>query len=153
MPTFSEALVKAASFCAYQERTQREVREKLHGWGVDTDTTEEVIAELISQNYLSEERFAKAYAGGKFRVKQWGRLKIRYELKMRGLSDYVIMKGLAEIPDQDYEETIEDLLQKKLRELRSQPSLVQKQKATRFVIGKGFEAEEVFRIYQKINNK
>src|ERR1700742_4248902 len=99
--TAHEALVKAEAWCAYQERCQQEVRDKLYSWGLHNAEVEPVIAELISKNFLNEERFAKAFAGGKFRIKKWGRVNIRLELKRRKLSEYCIKKGLAEIDEDD----------------------------------------------------
>lgn len=146
-----EALIKAANFCAYQERTQDEVRERLKGWGIYGDDAEEIIVRLIEENFINEERFSKIYAGSKFRVKQWGRLKIKYELKMRGLSEYNIRKGLGEIADDDYEETIRELVEKKAHELRHEKQkLVVKQKIARFVIGKGFESDLVWKAISNI---
>ncbi len=74
--TQKQALIKAESYCAYQERCQQEVRDKLYSWGLHEVQVENVIAELIASNFINEERFAKAYAGGKFRIKKWGRVKI-----------------------------------------------------------------------------
>lgn len=146
-----EALIKAANFCAYQERTQDEVRERLKGWGIYGDDAEEIIVRLIEENFINEERFSKIYAGSKFRVKQWGRLKIKYELKMRGLSEYNIRKGLAEIADDDYEETIKELVEKKAHELRNEKQkLVVKQKIARFVIGKGYESDLVWKAISQV---
>lgn len=146
-----EALIKAANFCAYQERTQDEVRERLKGWGIYGDEAEEIITRLIEENFINEERFSKIYAGSKFRVKQWGRLKIKYELKMRGLSEYNIRKGLAEIADDDYEETIRELVEKKANELRNEKQkLIVKQKIARFVIGKGFESDLVWKAISQV---
>ena len=141
-----EYLIKAASFCAYQERTQREVRERLAKWDVKDDDAEEVIAELIVQNYLNEERFARTFAGGKFRVKQWGKLKIKFELKMRGLSEYNIRAGLSEIDLEDYYTTIKELIKKKSFELRNDNPLARKQKIARFLVGKGFESNLIWEI-------
>lgn len=141
-----EYLIKAASFCAYQERTQREVRERLAKWDVKDDDAEEVIAELIVQNYLNEERFARTFAGGKFRVKQWGKLKIKFELKMRGLSEYNIRAGLSEIDLEDYYTTIKELIKKKSFELQNENPLARKQKITRFLVGKGFESNLIWEI-------
>lgn len=141
-----EYLIKAASFCAYQERTQREVRERLAKWDVKDEDAEEVIAELIVQNYLNEERFARTFAGGKFRVKQWGKLKIKFELKMRGLSEYNIRAGLSEIDLEDYYTTIKELIKKKSFELRNDNPLARKQKIARFLVGKGFESNLIWEI-------
>src|SRR5215217_4203582 len=93
-------LQKAASYCAYQERTQDEVKQRLRKWNVWGEEADEIIAELISMNYLSEERFAKTFAGGKFRVKNWGRIKIKQELQRRGISKYSLDQGMAEIQDE-----------------------------------------------------
>ena len=131
-------LQKAASYCAYQERTQDEVRQRLKKWNVWGEEADELIAELISMNYLSEERFAKTYAGGKFRIKNWGRRKIEQELQRRGLSSYSIEKGMQEIN--------ELLAKKKLLLERTEPDLFKrKQKLARFAIGKGYEGELVWK--------
>lgn len=142
-------LQKAAAFCAYQERTQDEVRQRLKKWGVwEEDEADELIAELISQNYVSEERFAKTYAGGKFRQKKWGRRRIKHELTKRGLTDYVIQKGMDEITDNAYEQTLQDLFTKKLEALKRTESNPQKrkQKLARYALSKGYESELVWTI-------
>lgn len=140
-------LQKAASYCAYQERTQDEVRQRLKKWNVWGEEADELIAELISMNYLSEERFAKTYAGGKFRIKNWGRRKIEQELQRRGLSSYSIEKGMQEINDDDYVTGLKELLaKKKLLLERTEPDLFKrKQKLARFAIGKGYEGELVWK--------
>ncbi len=142
-----DILVKAANFCAYQERTHAEVRERLGKWDVWGEEADEMIVYLIEENFLNEERFAKIFAGSKFRVKQWGRVKIRYELKARKLSEYCIKSGMQEIDDDDYIHTLRELLQKKKQELRGEKQIpVLKQKLARFAIGKGFEADLVWEI-------
>ena len=140
-------LQKAASYCAYQERTQDEVKQRLKKWNVWGNEADEIIAELISMNYLSEERFAKTYAGGKFRVKNWGRMKIRQELNRRGLSTYSIEKGMNEIGDEDYVSGLRELLSKKrdlLSKTETDPFKL-KQKLARFALGKGYESELVWK--------
>jgi regulatory protein len=138
-----QILIKLASFCAYQERTLKEVRQKLREWEVADEDTEPVVAALIAQNYLNEERFARSFARGKFRVKKWGRLKIRQEMKLKGLSNELIQKGLMEIDGDAYEELLRDLLEKKARSLRGE-SLVVKQKIVRFALSRGFESDIVW---------
>ncbi|GGC13396.1 regulatory protein RecX [Dyadobacter sediminis] len=140
-------LQKAASYCAYQERTQDEVKQRLKKWNVWGEEADEIIAELISMNYLSEERFAKTYAGGKFRVKNWGRMKIRQELHRRGLSEYSIQKGMNEIQDDAYVAGLKELLGKKkllLAKTETDPFKL-KQKLARFALGKGYESELVWK--------
>ena len=102
-------LQKAAAYCAYQERTQDEVKKRLQKWNVWGEEADEIIAELITLNYLSEERFAKSFAGGKSRIKHWGKLKIKQELQKRGLSTYSIAEGMNEIADESYQAGLKDL--------------------------------------------
>ncbi len=141
-----EALQKAAMFCAYQERTQQEIRDKLKEWSVFGDDAEEVIAELIQQNYLNEERFAKAFAGGKFRIKGWGRRKIKHHLQQRGISGYNLDQAMKEIAPTDYRDTLTELLDKKRRTLRDGSPLVIKQKLVRYALSKGYESELIFAV-------
>ncbi|MBL7884029.1 MAG: RecX family transcriptional regulator, partial [Bacteroidia bacterium] len=112
----TQALAKAEMTCVYQERCQQEMRDKLYEWGLHSNDVENIIATLISNNFLNEERFAKAFAGGKFRIKKWGRIKIKIELKKRKISDYCIRKGLAEIDENEYIKIIKEIIAKKLKE-------------------------------------
>lgn len=139
-----EVLVKAANFCAYQERTQQEVRKRLAELEVEGDEAEEMIAWLIENNYLNEERFARIFAGSKFRQKRWGRLKIRQELKMRGVSEYCLKAGMSEIDDEDYLQTLTDLLEKKAKEIKEPNPIKRKQKLLSYALSKGFESDLVF---------
>ncbi len=146
-------LQKAAAYCAYQERTQDEVRKRIKKWGVEEDDeAEELIAELISMNYLSEERFAKTYAGSKFRQKKWGRRRIKQELSRRGLTDFNIGQGMNEIEDEAYEETLRDLLQKKLTSLERTESDIRKrkQKLVRYALSKGYESELIWKLIREM---
>jgi len=100
--SLKEALQKAKAFCAYQERCHFEVKGKLLDYGLSENEVDEIVAVLIEENYLNEERFAIMFAGGKFRIKQWGRVKIRYELKLKQISAINIKKALAQIDEDDY---------------------------------------------------
>ncbi|KAA9355202.1 regulatory protein RecX [Larkinella humicola] len=144
-----DILRRAASFCAYQERTQREVRERLGEWEVFGDEAEEMIAWLIEQNYLNEERFAKTFAGSKFRVKRWGLHKIRQHLKQRGITGYNLEQAMKEIEPDDYRQTLIDLLEKKKRSLQGESPLVLKQKLVRYAISKGYESEMVWAVIEE----
>lgn len=146
-------LQKAASYCAYQERTQDEVRKRLQKWEVWGDEADEIIAELISQNYLSEERFAKTYAGGKFRMKNWGKMKIKQELHRRGLSEYSIQQGMKEIPEASYLAGLKELLVKKklLLQRTETDKFKLKQKLVRFALGKGYESELVWKTVENLD--
>jgi regulatory protein len=137
-----DALAKAMGFCAYQERSRKEVREKLYSFGLeDDDEVESILDKLTKDNFLNEERFAKAFAGGKFRMKKWGRLKIRLELKGHGLPPELVRKGLEAIDPDDYESTLRDLAEKKNAQEREADPLVRKQKLLRYLLGKGYEQD------------
>src|SRR5690606_3827598 len=101
------------SYCAYRERTQQELRDKLYEYGLFSDEVEEVIAFMITNNFLNEERYAKAYAGGKFRINHWGKIKIVYNLKQKGLSPFCIKEGIKEIQHDEYVEKINYLIIRK----------------------------------------
>lgn len=139
-----EALIKAANFCAYQERTHKEVRQRLAELDVIGDESEAIITWLIENNYLNEERFARIFAGSKFRQKKWGRIKIRQELKMRGVSDYCLKAGMSEIDGDDYMVTLQEIIEKKSREIKDSNKLIIKQKLVKFALSRGFENDLVF---------
>ncbi len=144
-----EAKIKAGHFCAYRERTQQEVRDKLYNLGLHRDDVEEVLSELISEGYINEERFARSYAGGKFRLKKWGRNKIIHELERRKITRYCIDKAMEEIPEEDYLQTLRDLIGKKLTQTHGDPYIV-KNKIARYMIGKGYEPELVWKQLEKL---
>lgn len=148
--TRSEALVKAAAYCAYQERTQQEVRDKLYEYGLYPDEVEELVSYLITENYINEERFARSYAGGKFRLKKWGRLKIRQGLKGHRLSEYCIRAGMSEIDDEAYDQTLTDLLEKKHLSLKEPDFLKRKQKLVAYALSKGYEQDLVWEKLKEI---
>ncbi len=134
------ALVKLQQYCAYQERCHQEVRSKLIELGIYGDALEEIIAQLISDDFLNEQRFAIAYAGGKFRIKNWGRVKIKQELKFRKISDYCIREAIKEIQDADCLETIHALIAKKA--ILSQSSIAEPKfrlSVHQYLLRKGFE--------------
>ena len=133
-----EILAKAQHYCAYQERCHQEVKNKLYELGCNTDTVNEVMVRLIETNFLNEERFAKAFAGGKFRTKKWGRLKIKRELTARKISDYCIKAAMKEIDDKDYWECLVQLIEKKLP---VKSYWKEQQKITTWLMGRGFELD------------
>ena len=110
-----QALQKARYYCTYQERCHSEVKEKLYSLGLYKKDVEELLSNLIEDNYLNEERFAIQFAGGRFRIKQWGKVKIKYELKQKLVSDFCIKKALASINENDYQKTIQKLFSAKLK--------------------------------------
>ncbi len=144
--TPNQALIRAEATCAYQERCQQEMRDKLYDWGLHSLEVENIIARLITDNFLNEERFAIAFAGGKFRIKKWGRIKIKLELKKRKISDYCIRKAMQQIDDTDYAKTIRDLIAKKSKEIKGGKEYIRKYKIAKFVASRGFEQDLIWEI-------
>ncbi|MCB0430048.1 MAG: RecX family transcriptional regulator [Flavobacteriales bacterium] len=136
-----EILEKAKAYCAYQERCQQEVRDKLYTLGLHAQQVEFMIAQLITEGFVNEERFARTFARGKFRMKAWGRIRITRELKGRKISEYCIRKAMTEIDDDDYLQTMRALINKKKKMMGAREPVgpVVRQKIGTFVIGKGFE--------------
>jgi len=133
------AMQKAKHFCAYQERCHSEVKEKLYSYGLKKHDVELLLSRLIEEDYLNEERFAIQFAGGRFRLKHWGKIKIRYELKQKQVSEYIINKALKAIDEEDYISLLEKLCQKKWDELAGERKLQRLAKTRSYLLQKGFE--------------
>lgn len=145
--SYDEAVSKLQAYCAYQERCHKEVRQKLRDLGIWGDDVDEIITELITDNFLNELRYAQAFAGGKFRIKKWGKIRIVQALKFSRVSAYSIKKALqTEIPDEEYETTLRELLEKKDRVLRESNPYKRRQKLAKFVQDKGYESALVWSI-------
>ena len=146
-----KAFQKAKYFCAYQERCHAEVKKKLYGFGLYKNEVELLMSQLIEENYLNEERFALAFAGGKFRINQWGKTKIKYELKMRQIGDYNIKKALSQIEEEDYLKTLQKLAAEKLATLKSEKNIfIRKSKLQNYLVGKGYEFNLIGEIVREL---
>lgn len=141
---YHSALLKAEAYCAYQERSQYEVRGKLIELGMRGLELENVITTLIEHNFLNEERFALAYAGGKFRMKSWGRRKIAEGLKFKQVSAPLIKKALKSLNDDEYVEKLKELLGKKRPTIKEKKEYQINYKLSQYAISRGFEPELVF---------
>jgi regulatory protein len=147
--TVKEAKLALEHFCSYQERTHKEVAEKLYKMGMIPEVIDQITISLIQNDFLNEERFAKAYAGGKFRINKWGKIKIKQALLQKGVSSQNIEIGLAEIDENDYRKTIIDLAQKKSKTVKSKSPFERKQKIVKYLQQKGFEISLVLDIISK----
>lgn len=141
--TPEQALQKLRHYCAYQERSHQDVRDKLRQLNCAKKEHEAILSSLIQDDYLNEERFAIAFAGGKWRAKHWGRQRIRYELKQRKVSDYCIKKALQQIEEEDYLAVLSRLAAEKYASLSQYQYMIRHKKATDYLIAKGFEPELV----------
>jgi len=145
----SDILNKAKKYCSYQERSQQELRDKLYSLGLHKSDVEEAIALLIIEGFLNEERFAIAYAGGKFRIKRWGKIKIKQGLKLKKVSEYCIRKALQSIPDNDYHEALSELINKYGNKIKENNPIKKNQLLARQLISCGYESELVWQSIQK----
>lgn len=140
---------KIKRFCAFQERCHSEVREKLYSYSLFRKEVDMILVQLIEEGYLNEQRFGVQFAGGKFRLKKWGRVKIKYALKQKGVSERIIVDALDNIPEDEYLKTLNQLAAKKWQLLKSEPALLRKNKAARYLIQKGFEKHLAFAAVDK----
>lgn len=135
---FGQSYRKAADYCAIQDRCNSEIRSKLKYWNTDNSYIDDIISKLVEEGFLNEKRFAINYAGGKFRINGWGKIKITSELRMRGIPSSLIQEALAAIDEDDYIAYLKEILQKKMRQLGSL-SPANRQKAVFFAASRGFE--------------
>lgn len=142
--TQNEALEKMKKYCAYQERCQSEVRQKLYDFELHNNDIENILCSLIEQNFINEERFAKNFVRGKFRQKKWGKIKIKQHLKQKQISDYCIKTGLEEIDTEDYLTTLNSIISKKEKLISEENNFIKKQKIAKYAINKGFENDLVW---------
>lgn len=135
---FGQAYRKAADYCALQDRCISEMQLKLRFWNIDSDYTGRLIAKLVDEGFLDEKRFAVNYAGGKFRIKGWGRMKIAARLRARNIPPALIQQALSTLKMDEYTSALEYLLQKKIK-LLGGDTPENRQKAAYFAASRGFE--------------
>ena len=147
---YNQAKLKAANYCVYQDRTQKQVREKLENLGVSPHEGEQIIAELIQDNFINEERFAKSYAHGKFSNNKWGKVKIKHGLEGHQLSPYCVKKGLENINQEEYINTLHGLAINKMRTIEETHYYKKYQKIKQFLLRKGYENDLIEEILQPL---
>lgn len=149
--SFLEAKHKIEAYCAYQDRCHFEVDQKLISWGFDQEDRDILAADLISNRFLDEERFAKSFVSGKFRIKKWGRIKIKMHLKQKHVTAYSIKEGFKEIDPDEYWETLLSLAKKKASNKKEGDNIWQlRVKVTRFLSSRGFESDLIREALQEV---
>jgi regulatory protein len=144
--TVDEALLKMMNYCVYQDRCHQEVEEKLKALDMYEDAKNHIIIKLLEDDFLNEERFARSYARGKFRIKKYGRIRITRELKSRAISVYNLKAGLSEIDEDEYIDTLRDLAQHKLSITKESNVYKKRQKIYQHLAYKGYETELIYEI-------
>jgi Uncharacterized protein conserved in bacteria len=151
--TPQQALQKVRHFCAYQERCHADVKEKLYSFGLHKNEVEQILSQLIEENYLNEERFAAEFTHGKFTNNQWGKIKIEFALKQKKISSYNIKKSLKFITDEDYEKTLFKLASAKWAMLKHEQYLNRLAKTKNYLLQKGFEVSLIEKIICVLRKK
>ncbi|WP_432264524.1 regulatory protein RecX [Autumnicola edwardsiae] len=144
--TVKEATIKLMQFCAYRDRSHKEVEEKLKEMNMIPAAQEQIIIKLMQENFLNEERFARSFVRGKFRIKKWGRIKIKQELKLKDISNPVIKIALTEIDESDYISTLHEVAEKKVRLLKESNPFKKRKKLADHLLRRGYEASLVYQI-------
>ncbi|PIB30900.1 recombinase RecX [Maribacter sp. 4U21] len=142
--SLTEATKKLESYCAYQDRCHKEVISKLKQMGMIPVAIDQIVTQLIQENYLNEERFAKSFARGKFNIKKWGKKRIVTELKQRDISKYNINTALKEITEVDYIKTLDALARKRLLQLNESNKLKKRKKLADYLLYRGWESHLVY---------
>lgn len=146
--TVDEAQKKLENYCAYQERCHKEVKTKLKDMKMIPEAIDKIMVYLIQNNFLNEERFAKAFVRGKFRIKHWGKNRLVRELKFRDISKYAINIALKEIDDSEYYLTLDELVKKRISQVNENNKFKKKKKVADYLLYRGWESGLV---YEKLN--
>lgn len=152
-PSLSVIQRKAKDYCAYQERSHMEIIQKLYSFGLNKPEVEHIVAWLIEENYLNEERFAIQFAGGKFRMKKWGRIKIIQALKQRKISTYNISKAMDDLDEATYIRTLQGLANKKWNTLKTGTQAIKRIKTMTYLLQKGYERQLILQALNKLNDQ
>lgn len=150
--TVKEATTKLMQYCAYRDRSQKEVEDKLVEMRMIPAAREEIIIKLMQENFLNEERFARSFARGKFRIKKWGRYKIQQELKLKEISSPIIKLALTEIDEEEYRKNLYQLAEKKLVLIKERNPFKKKKKLYDFLSSKGYESQPVLEVIEDITS-
>ena len=148
-----QALQKLKHYCGYQERSHAEAREKLYAYGLYKQEVEEVLSSLIEEDYLNEERFATAFARGKFRMKGWGRAKIIEGLKEKRVSEYCINNAMKQIDESNYHASLQKFARAKWTSLKSENNIFIKMRKTQnHLLQKGYELHLINSTLNQLRN-
>ncbi len=142
--TIDKALLKLQNYCAYQERCHQEVRQKLKEMRMIPEAVDKIIVHLLDHNFLNEERFAKTFVSGKFRIKRWGKHRLTLELKKKGISKHNINLAISQIHSTEYIEVFNDLAEKKAISILENDKWKKKKKLTDYLLYRGWESHLVF---------
>mgnify|MGYP000967506315 CR=1 FL=1 len=153
MDDFSTYYSKAANICSRMEKCSHDIRNTILGWGADDELANKVVKKLIEEKFIDDSRYATSYVKDKFRFNKWGRIKLSYFLRQKGISSENISEALLSIDEDNYYETLAQLLQEKERKTTAKNLYDKKAKLLRFAQSHGFESDLVFQILSTFENK
>ena len=142
--TVDEARKRLERFCVYQERCHQEVQKKLKDMNMIPEAQDQIIVHLLKHNFLNEERFAKVFVRGKFRIKKWGKYRLQMELKRRDIGRTIIKNAMSEINDEDYLETLDEIARKKLSNIKEKHPQKKRKKLADYLMYRGWESGLVY---------
>ena len=150
--TIDEIKRKLEQYCVYQDRCHKEVEQKIREYRLIPEAREKILLSLLQDNFLNEERFAKSFARGKFRIKNWGKQRIIRELKFRNISAYIIKTALQEIDEQEYLKTVYRITEKRNEVISEKNRHKRKKKLIDFLLRKGYETDLIFKTVDEVLN-
>ncbi len=148
--TVNEIQARMAALCSRSEQCSPDIRKKIIAAGISSDDAEDIIQKLKDEKFIDDERYVSAYTSEKFRINQWGRVKMRYYLHMKGLSDSLIQKGLESLDEEKYHKVLVQLMKKKARSVKKKNPYEKMGQVIRFAQNRGFEPELIHRYLNEI---
>jgi regulatory protein len=148
--SYDELLHKAASYCSISEHCISEVELKLKTWGIAADKLDKITGKLIEQDFINEKRFCIAFVKDKFHFNKWGKIKISYALKQKGLDNSLINNALNTIDEGEYQEMLAELLKAKLNTLKWEYEYEKMGKLFNFAQGRGFESAIIDKVVRNL---
>jgi regulatory protein len=145
-----EVYSRMAQLCSRSEQCSVDIRKKMIAWEIMDELVEEIISKLREEKFLDDERYVKAYISDKFRLNKWGRIKLRYYLKAKGLHDSIIEKGLHEIDEGEYKNALIATLKEKAKKTKSDNKFEKMGQIIRFAQSRGFEPEMIHRYLPEV---
>lgn len=151
--SYKAQLERARCWCAAEERCESAVRQKLAAWGVGSDDADDIMEALREEGYVDDMRYSRAYCESKVLHQHWGRQKVQYQLRMKGIQRETIAEGLAAVDDEQYMEMLKETAERKLRELGGKLGVTEKRKLMAFLASRGFTMSEINEVITKITKQ
>ncbi|MDO4779590.1 MAG: regulatory protein RecX [Bacteroides sp.] len=149
--TEQTAKTRLAAFCATRERCKQEVEKKLQGWELSQETAKRIVQWLEKENFLDEQRYCKAYVNDKYKIAKWGKRKIEYNLRNKGINPAMISEHLAKVDTDSYNEKLSYLLEQKKKTVKAKNEYDLRQKLIRFAAGRGYDFADIANCLRKMN--